>query len=408
VLESQVSPPSSEAVVTVTGCAAPPAPPTLEGNVYGQRVVLRWTFPTDPVGCSPNSFRLEAGRSPGARDILDMDVPDWHLTLRQFASVPFGSYYVRVRVARFGVPSGPSNEVRLDVGCLPPPAILNPRAEVVGNAVRYSWGYSPGPAADFTLTLEAGSTHGASNIATLPVPPDASRGFNVAGAAGSFFTRLRATNGCGSTVSPEVPVTLTAECVAPDPIGFIDASMTNGTNAFNVYWDPPATGGLVLAYDVEVGSSPGLSDLARRRVDGRYLTFVQFYETFLTGATRAYARVMPVNACGSGPAAEVHANAGACQNPPAPRYASAQVAGNRVTLWWAGTSELEPGARTYVEIGSRPGAADVLVSPLIPSYGVPEFSTTLPRGRYYARARRTPFVCEEVSNASPEVTFVIP
>lgn len=410
VLFSQVSAPSNEVVVTVTGCPGPLAPPALEGNVYGQRVVLQWRFPAWPLGCFASSLRLQAGSSPGAADVLDMNVPDWHITLRQFESVPFGTYYVRVLVDRYGVPSGPSNEVRLDVGCSAPPQILNPRAEVLGNAARFFWGYSNSQTADFSLVLEAGSAPGGAEIAVVAVPFRALTGFNVQGMAGTYYTRLRATNACGSTVSPEVPVTLTAECVAPDPIPFIDASMINGSNSLNLQWDAPQAGGLIMAYEVAVGSSPGSADLARRTVDGRYAPSIGFYETFPNlSAARAHLRVMPVNACGPAPrAAEAHANVGTCQNPPAPRFAYAQVNGNSVTLWWTGTSELESPVRTYVEIGTSPTASNVLTSPHISSYGSPSFTTILPSSRYYARARRLPYDCDEVSNASPEVTFVIP
>jgi hypothetical protein len=410
VLDTQVSSPSNEVVVTVTGCAGPPAPPGLEAQLFGQTVVVQWTFPTYPPGCFPSGLRLLAGHSPGTTDVLDMDVPDWHITRRQFDSVPFGSYHVRVRVDRYGVPSAPSNEVRLDIGCTAPPAIVNPRADVLGNAVRYSWGYASFHTSDFGVSLEAGSSPGAADIAALPVPSGAQMGFNVAGAAGTYFTRLRATNACGSTVSGEVPVTLTAECVAPDAIAFIDASMINGANTLNLQWDPPPSGGLVMSYAVEVGSSPGLDDLARRAVDGRYVPSLAFYETFPTlAALRAHARVMPVNHCGTAPRpAVVHANVGTCQNPPAPRSLSAQVTGNSVHFGWSGTGELEPIYRTYVEIGTSPTASNVLISPHTSSYSAPMFTTTLPPGRYYARARRLPSTCDEVSNPSPEITFVIP
>ena len=88
---------------------------------------------------------------------------------------------------------------------------------------------------------------------------------------------------------------------------------------------------------------------------------------------------------------------------------SAQVNGSAVTLWWSGTGELESAYPTFAEIGRSPGASDVLVSPDTYSYGVPTFTTTLPSGRYYARARRRGISgCPEVSNASREVTFVVP
>lgn len=408
-LLGDVSAPSNELVVTVPGCP-PPVPPHLQAEAHGQTVIIQWTFGQNPVGCWPTALSLEAGSAPGASDVLSLPVPDFNVTQRTFSSVPFGTYFVRARVVHPGFAPVATNEVQLNIGCLPPPSILNPTVQTVGNAARFSWWYASAPGADFTVFLEAGSQPGAADIATIAIPWDAADGFNVAGAAGSFFTRLRAVNACGATVSEEVPVTLTAECVAPEPIPFIDAWMFIGANRLTVNWDSPTSGGLVLAYQVRVGSSPGEADIGQRTVDGRYATFPTFYESFPTTASRAHVRVMPVNACGAAPrAADAHASVVPCNNPPAPRYMSAQVTGNSVTLWWSGTGELESPYPTYAEIGRSPGGSDVLVSPDTYSYGVPTVTTTLSPGRYYARARRRGASgCNEVSNASREVTFVVP
>lgn len=402
-----VSPPSNERVVTVTGCAGLPDPPTLQAEATGQTVDLRWTL-TAPPGCFPNSLRLEAGRAPGATDLLSLDMGDYNYTSRQFRSVPFGTYYVRLRAERYGVLGPPSNEVRLDVGCVPPPAILNPRATTVGNAVRFSWDYGALVNVDLGVTLEAGSRPGSADIGARPIPPEAFEGFNVGGAAGMYYARLRATNACGSTVSAEMPVTLTSECVVPQPISFADAGLGNAVAS--VSWQPPSDGGLVTSYDVQVGSAPGQDDIARRSVDGRYTPpFGYFNESFSAPTTRAYLRITPRNACGVGPATDVHAIYDAvCPNPPAPRSMSARVTGSAVELWWSATVEGGFAYRTFAEIGRTPGASDVLTSPVATSYPPPGFTTALPAGRYYARARYTYFGCDVTSNPSPEVTFVIP
>ena len=389
--DGQLSAPSNEAIVTVAGCSGVPAPPSLQADVNGQLVVVQWTIPTYPAGCPPSSLRLEAGRSPGASDVLTMNVTDWNFTRREFSSVPFGTYYLRVRADRFGVVSGPSNEVRLDIGCLPPPSILNPQATVVGNAARFSWGYNAGPSADFAVSLEAGSRPGATDIAAIPVPSQAFTGFNVAGAEGFYYTRLRASNACGTTVSAEMPVTLTATCVPPEPIPFVDAGMSLQSTALQLRWDPPAVGGLVMSYDVQVGTAPGQSDLGRRAVDGRYTPSLGYFsEAFNVAAQRAYLTVTPHNACGAARPAEVYAtNAGGCTNPPAPRLIDANVNGSTVTLSWSGSSEFElvPDLRRD---WPQPGASDVMTSPITVAYPPPSFVTTLAPGRYYARARWLP------------------
>ncbi len=409
VLLGQVSTPSNELAVTVPGCPAPIAP-AFTAQAVGQTVVVNWDLTPKALGCWPTALALEVGASPGAADLAILDVPDFSIAQRTFAAVPVGRYYVRARVTHPGYPPVSTNEVRLDVGCVPPPAILNATVATVGNAARFSWSYDLTAGSAFALFLEAGSSQGAADIGAVAVPPEASYGFNVAGAAGRYFTRVRAVNACGTTVSADVPVTLTSDCVLPDPIDFIDADMTLGAGNVNVRWDAPRTGGLVMRYDTVVGTSPGASDLGARTVDGRATPFVSFFsETFPTAAPRTYTQVLPVNHCGPAPrAALAHAVVGVCRNPPAPHTVSAAVSGTAVTLLWSGTGELEQSYPTYVEIGSRPGAADVLVSPPRSSYGTPQFATSLPAGRYYARARRTAPGCDEVSNPSAETTFVVP
>lgn len=406
-LDGQLSAPSNEAELLVTGCAEPPVAPTLSAQASGQLVTVQWAFPPSLPGCGPTHLRLQAGRTPGATDVLDIDVPDWNITVRHFAAVPVGAYYLRARVSRGVVTGGVSNEVTLNVGCLPPAAIVNPQVRAVGNAARFSWQYGAPGGMDFDVVLEAGSTPGAADIASMSLPYWSFTGFNVAGAAGSYYTRLRASNACGSTVSAELPVTLTAECVVPDPIAFIDASMTYQPGSVTAWWEPATSGGLVMAYDVRVGTAPGLADIARRIVEGRYAAGPP--PSFPAAVPRAYLRVLPMNACGAAARpADAHAAAAPCPNPPAPSHLSYEFEGSAVRLSWAGTGEMEDAYLTFIEIGHSPGAADVLMSPAISSYGFPTFVTTLPPGQYYARARRQQWNCNELSNPSPEVTFVVP
>lgn len=406
--DGQTSAPSNEAVVTVGGCQSPPNPPALQAEATGQTVDLRWTL-AYPPGCFPNSLRLEAGSAPGVANLLSAELPDYNVTSRQFRSVPYGTYYLRLRAERGGVVGPPSNEVRLDIGCLPPPALLNPRATSVGNAVRVSWEYGAPVSADFGVVLEAGTQPGAANLGALPIPSEAFEGFNVGGVAGVYYTRLRAANACGTTVSAEMPVTLTSECVTPQPVSFADATLGRTFTA-SLTWQPPSDGGLVMSYDVQVGTSPGQGNVTQRSVDGRYTPPLgSFNESFSVPATRAYLRITPRNACGVGPATEVYAISDTpCWNAPAPRSMTARVTGNAVQLTWSSTIEGGFGYQTFAEIGRAFGASDVLTSPVVTSYPPPVFTTTLPPGRYYARARFVLFGCDAISNPSPEVTFVIP
>lgn len=408
-LLGEISAPSNEMSVTVDRCPSP-VPSTLSGESVGQTAVVQWTFGQNPVGCYATALRLEAGTAPGLANLLSMDVPDFNITQRTFNSVPFGTYYVRAQVFHPGFGWVPTNEVALTFSCLAPPALSNLRATTVGNAARLAWDVGFVRTSDYQLVLEAGTQAGAADIGAVPVVASSNGGFNVAGAAGRYYTRLRATNSCGATVSNELPLTLTDECIAPAPLSFVDASMISGANTVNVQWSPADTGGLVLRYEMQVGTSPGAADIATRVVDGRAsVPFSLFYESFSTTAQRTHARVLPVNHCGPAPrASEVYATVGVCRNPHAPRLFGPQVTGGSVTLRWSGTGELEQLLRTYVEVGSSFGASDVAVSPEVSSYGNPQFTTTLPPGRYYARARNVMSGCSDPSNPSNEIVFDVP
>lgn len=102
------------------------------------------------------------------------------------------------------------------------------RAEVVGNAARFAWQYDGESAANFTVFIEAGTAPGATDIGAIAAPSRANLGVNVSGPAGTYFTRLRAVSECGSRVSAEIPVTLTAACPIPGYVPIVDARLGIG------------------------------------------------------------------------------------------------------------------------------------------------------------------------------------
>ena len=410
VLGTAISNPSNELMITVQGCPPMPLAPTLEGYLGGQSVALRWGDGV-PTACEPDFALVEAGLSPGASDIGTFRIAGF--SHASFQNVPFGTYYVRVRLVRNGVPGPASNEVRLSIACTLPPALFNPRAEVVGNAARFTWQYDSNPASDFTVFIEAGSSPGLADLASISVPMDANTGFNAAGVAGTYYTRLRAVSACGSTVSREVPVTLTSECPLPGPIPFVNATLSLG-NPLQVNWSPSDGGGLPMSYRIEVGSEPGRSDLASRIVDGRWHSttrpgyeFSELWDGI--GASKVHLRVTPLNTCGAGmPSVEVFANS-ACQAPSPPNPVEVLVQGRWARIGWGFPSEYDPFQDGIVEIGSGIYGKDVLTSPLISAVypSTPSFSVELPPGRYYARVRSKPNSCGETSNPSREISFVI-
>jgi protein TonB len=104
--------PSQEVMVTVgTTCMPPSAPQNLLASVSGQVVTLGWTPPA--VGTPPVTYALHAGSSPGASNLAI--IPMGTQTSLQ-ASVPNGTYYVRVVATNACGISTASNEATVVVG----------------------------------------------------------------------------------------------------------------------------------------------------------------------------------------------------------------------------------------------------------------------------------------------------
>ena len=179
-----------------------PAPPTaFSASVAGRTVTLNWLAPT--AGAPPTGYRIEAGSSTGASNLAVLQTgPAPGLTV---TDVPDGIYFVRAHSLRDALVSGPSNEVRVAVGCAAaPPAPTNLLQSVNGNQVTLSWTASTGAA---SYVIEAGSASGLANIAALPVGPNPA--LTVTAPPGVYFVRLRGLNGCGvGAASNEVIVTV--------------------------------------------------------------------------------------------------------------------------------------------------------------------------------------------------------
>ena len=158
-----------------------------------------------------SSWLLEAGSAPG---LADLATRSFTSPTRVFAvlNVPAGTYYVRIRAIMNGVPSAPSNEVTVVVGCSTP-GELDSRATVSGVQVQFDW-LQYGTAAG--VLLEAGTAPGLSNVAVLRLPHIPAR-FTAAGVPGTYYVRIRVLGTCDNpgAASNEVRVDLgsTANCV---------------------------------------------------------------------------------------------------------------------------------------------------------------------------------------------------
>jgi hypothetical protein len=179
--------------------APPAAPENFTSTVTSTTVSLAWQ--RAGTGGSPVGYRLEAGSSPGASDLLVTNVNAPELTV---SGVPSGIYFVRVRAFNDLGISEPSEELEVQVGCvgaLPTPTGLT--GGVTGGVATVSW------------TPVAGATSYLVEVALQPVGPTALVIPTVAPVVsgpvppGTYHARVRAVTPCGTTApSEEITVTV--------------------------------------------------------------------------------------------------------------------------------------------------------------------------------------------------------
>lgn len=187
--------------------AAPGAATNLAGTASGSMVTLNWAPPA--TGGAVSSYVLEAGVSPGDSSLASFDTGT-NQTSFVAGLVPPGTYFIRVKARNAAGPGPASNELVIQVGasaCLqapPPPA--NVAANVAARIVTLSWTPSAGPVIEYIV--QAGSSAGLSNLANLQTGSSAAT-LTAGAPPGTYFVRVRARNGCGtSQASNEVVVTV--------------------------------------------------------------------------------------------------------------------------------------------------------------------------------------------------------
>ena len=239
---------------SLSGVPGPPAAPS--ARVVGATLTL--TFEPPVSGPRPASHLLEAGSAPGLRNIAAIPLTATTFTV---PGVPPGVYYLRVRAVGPAGVGAASRELPLVVGattCTTAPAAPDvPVVTVSGNTLAVDWQAPPG-SAPASYTLQAGSSAGLTNIATLPMGPSTS--FAVSGVpAGVYFLRVTAANACGeSAVSPEATARVGA---APGPPGTpLQFTGAVAGRQVSLTW-LTSTGDAPSGHVLEVGSGPTLRDL---------------------------------------------------------------------------------------------------------------------------------------------------
>lgn len=183
----------------------PLAPQGLAATVVRFTVTLRWLPGTGSA--TATGWVLQAGSAPGLSDLASVPLAAFPRSLA--ATVPEGTYYVRVIAVNASGASPPSAEVVVTTGpnvCTLPnmPTGLSALAGELG--VRLGWNQPTG-AQPTGYQLVAGTSPGAANVGVFPLPP--SNFVTTAAPPNTYFVRLAATNECGaSPFSEEVSFTV--------------------------------------------------------------------------------------------------------------------------------------------------------------------------------------------------------
>lgn len=176
-----------------------PVPVLSPPIVVGPNVTFNWT-PADGA----TAYTLQAGLSP---DNYPVSLDVGNATTFSVQAPAVGIYYARV-VPNVGLPSAPVPVVVASM-FVPPAAPTNLTAYLNGAAVIFDWQPGSGGGTPTSMTLSAGSTPGASDIATVPLGPSAQLVVPVV-PTGTYYVRVTAANPGGSATSNEVELVMPA------------------------------------------------------------------------------------------------------------------------------------------------------------------------------------------------------
>jgi predicted phage tail protein len=398
-----------------------------DGSLY-----LTWQKPSGTV----TGYRLEVGRSSGARDVLTRSLGT--ATNYTLSGLSAGTYYLRVRAVNSAGVGAPSQELKKTVGSSSsggsgsgggssattpkPPSSFAAWIRPSDGAVHLTWLHPSGS----TVTgyrIEVGRSSGSSGVMTRTIGKTTS--YTVTGLpAGTYYFRARSLNGSKvSAPSQELKKTLTrpagsrltdarddADAMAMQgveiaeseiepgseieitesgidfsevpvqaagPASPIELTATRRGDVIDLSWQPQDASATV--YRVEVGTAPKQTDVS----------------TFTTGVTTSfsiaslparsyYVRVRAGNELGFGEPTEDVVVA-ATGGPDAPRTLTASTTPNGgVTLAWNAPEDPTGVIGYVIETGRAPGRTDV------GTFETAAQSVTtgpVPAGTYFVRVR---------------------
>jgi hypothetical protein len=160
----------------------------------GTTATLSWTASAaDGVDDVPTNYVLEAGTSPGARNVASVNVGNATSFRTEVTS---GNYFVRVKAQNALGESDPSEE--LEIRAPGTPQAPTALSSVGSGIVDLRWTASAGGYAPVGYVIEAGSAPGLSDLASLRVG-NVTR-FTTTAPPGVYYVRVRAFNDRGNSL----------------------------------------------------------------------------------------------------------------------------------------------------------------------------------------------------------------
>ena len=266
----------------------------LTATVVRNTVSLAWQAPSSPTQ-PVTGYQIDVGLTPSG---LATSLPLGNTTVFS-TEAPDGTFFLRIQALSAAGPTGPSNEVRVDVGQaaapLPP---LNLVGTTGGGQVSIQWTENPAGPSIAGYLLEAGTAAGLTNVGVVPLSA-LTRSLAAPVPSGTYHVRIRAANRSGqSAPSNEITLLVEAGSCVPGPPRTLTA--TTGPGSVSLAWAAPETGGLPTGYRLDVGSTSGTSNLVSAP-----LSLSRSFSS-PAPAGRYFIRVLAIGPCGaSAPSNEV-------------------------------------------------------------------------------------------------------
>lgn len=191
-------------VASEAAALAPGAPVNLGSSLFGSTLTLTWSPPVN--GGTPTAYVIEAGSTNGATDVANFSTGSIATGFSATVSGG-GTFFIRVRATNADGTSAPSNQIFVTIGSSvtpPGPPVGLSATVVLGSAVDLRWAPPLSGGTASTFIIQAGSSPGASDLATIntgdasnTLEREAGRYFTGGVAPGTYYVRVLASNAAG-------------------------------------------------------------------------------------------------------------------------------------------------------------------------------------------------------------------